>query len=875
MGQVQKIAGEEAGAISREGILSKTNKVINEAFFLDYSISGLTSTLRSLAPNFFSLLDAFSITSRQKSQLSEKWAEKKRIMEGSAVLTLLKSRSQTNNYAQAIHGMYLMATGAQRQHFSVLSSLGITVGYGNVIDQRKPGKATATTKKPRKRTPGTLFQLSQACRETARRIASSALYVTVYDNINMMVRVAEQIVGCKNAQENGTCVTIMPLHNAKLEDLAIKTLDERIKNARPLRLEDLELTEPESDLMDDALVYTILSIIVTHGGEGFEKWSENLKDTRPCSSNTIDVHQTPIHPLPAMEIDESTITGNVEIIEAITNELYPDSDHEISPEYVKIIAGDQLTIARQRSILNIRVGHEDGADSWKNIVLMPGLFHAKIADCHGLLTVHFGKSSTRSPGSLAFHNTCLDRLPILLSSLPSFRVCRDLIMVSLYARVLHLLLQVSNMNTVEEYLAKYRSWSDVQTHAKMILELYADAGRVQELRQPRETAEHQRIAKIKAEQDATKSLQAAARALARKGPVNPSISPVPAAAASVSSSKLAQSGLKKEDQGDMVFENAVLFMRDALFTRLFADAVKAGDSGLVILMLKMWTFSYRGSGRSKYAHELLHLFHNLVNVWSEDLRYVITQNWLLNPTGKPNAFVEIDLVQEHLNFWVKKIYKADGDSHSWDWLSLVSPCIDVLRRLSTKLNVELGSRQGKTHSVPDLQKDIHALMGVLKEHEVYVVKLGRGLDANDTPAPDILSAGLSALSHGTTTNPLSEFNAQYDRLRERRNMTPVSALAHDNPSSNAAQQSSPTMAPSPIMVDSDPSHEGANESDDGLEFEDEDQISDFDEFEVESPTLMRFEEDDVALDMDEMDLGIEFVDEDGLDSEEDENDGDF
>ena len=408
---------------------------------------------------------------------------------------------------------------------------------------------------------------------------------------------------------------MLPLYNAKLEDLRTQTLDERITNAGPLRLEDLELTEPEGTLMNDALVHTILSIIVTHGGEGFAKWSEDLKNSQPHSSDTIDVHQTPIHPLPAMEIDESTITGNVEIIEAIVAELHPNCENEGLPEYIKIIAGDQLTIARQRSILNIRVGHEDGADSWKHIVLMPGLFHAKIADCHGLLTAHFRKSSTRSPGSLAFHNTCLDRLPIVLSSLPSFRVCRDLIMVSFFARVLHLLLQVSNTNTIEEYVKQYTSWIDLQEHAKKILERYTDADRVQELRQPRERAEHQRLAKLKAEQEKTRSLAAAARALARSGTSTPALEPTIAPI---------QYGLKEEDQGDMVFENAVLFLRDALLTRLFADAVKAGDSGLVILVLKLWTFAYRGSGRSKYAHEMLHLFHNLMNVWSKGLRYAVS-----------------------------------------------------------------------------------------------------------------------------------------------------------------------------------------------------------------------------------------------------------
>lgn len=227
---------------------------------------------------------------------------------------------------------------------------------------------------------------------------------------------------------------------------------------------------------------------------------------------------------------------------------------------------------------------------------------------------------------------------------------------------------------------------------------------------------------------------------------------------------------------------------------------------------------------------------------------------------------------------LQKIYKADGDAHSWDWLALVSPCIDVLRRLSMKLNVELGSRQGSKHSVPDLQKDINALMDVLKEHEVYNVKLGRGLDANDTPVPDIISAGLSALSHGTTTNknPLAEFNAQYNCLRERRNLKPVSALVdnvNDQPLHSESVNHSPYSAHSHSFgseVTNEGQHEeDTNESEAGQEDNNQVPVSDLYELEEESPTLTRLEEDDVALDMDELDL-----EEDGLDSECEDDDDD-
>lgn len=32
---------------------------------------------------------------------------------------------------------------------------------------------------------------------------------------------------------------------------------------------------------------------------------------------------------------------------------------------------------------------------------------------------------------------------------------------------------------------------------------------------------------------------------------------------------------------------------------------------------------------------------------------IVLDNWLLNPTGNPDSWVELDLVQEHLNYWIK------------------------------------------------------------------------------------------------------------------------------------------------------------------------------------------------------------------------------
>ena len=74
--------------------------------------------------------------------------------------------------------------------------------------------------------------------------------------------------------------------------------------------------------------------------------------------------------------------------------------------------------------------------------------------------------------------------------------------------------------------------------------------------------------------------------------------------------------------GDMVFKNAVLFLRDGLILREFSDAIKCGDSGRVLLVLKLWALSFRGSGRAKYAYEVLHLLHNITHVWPKLVVFV-------------------------------------------------------------------------------------------------------------------------------------------------------------------------------------------------------------------------------------------------------------
>ncbi|KAG6834673.1 hypothetical protein H0H93_008150 [Arthromyces matolae] len=176
------------------------------------------------------------------------------------------------------------------------------------------------------------------------------------------------------------------------------------------------------------------------------------------------------------------------------------------------------------------------------------------------------------------------------------------------------------------------------------------------------------------------------------------------------------------------------------------------------------------------------------------------------------------------------------------------------------------------YRVPNLEKDLATLMDSLKEHEVYVYKEGRVLDARDSPVADVISTGLAALIHGSPQTPIADFNAMFDRLRKRYRLTPVSDLTEAYSELNVEAvtavgtnaNGNPNASSSANTVD---------EVNDGSDSQDSDSESNLDANEyllVTSPTLPRVDEDDVALEMDEWDLDEE--PEDDGDSEDEDVD---
>ena len=114
------------------------------------------------------------------------------------------------------------------------------------------------------------------------------------------------------------------------------------------------------------------------------------------------------------------------------------------------------------------------------------------------------------------------------------------------------------------------------------------------------------------------------------------------------------------------------------------------------------------------------------------------------------------------------IYKAHGSNASWQWLAMITPCIDILRRLASQIHIDLGSRQGVKHTSPELDRDVNELTESLSEQAIYTYQPGRVIDTDKPIVPNAVAEGWNQLF-----TPLNDFNNALRRLQARCRMTPI------------------------------------------------------------------------------------------------------
>ncbi|KAJ7245530.1 hypothetical protein C8J57DRAFT_1679531 [Mycena rebaudengoi] len=169
------------------------------------------------------------------------------------------------------------------------------------------------------------------------------------------------------------------------------------------------------------------------------------------------------------------------------------------------------------------------------------------------------------------------------------------------------------------------------------------------------------------------------------------------------------------------------FMRVTLWYMELCAAIAEGDIGRVFEVLKLLRFSFWGAGSTNYGNELLELACNFLLEYSDDLKTAVLNNYLVNPSGLAGHWLPLDLLQEHFNFWIKRLFNSK--SHDFDSTHLadrVGLNISGISDLREKFPGLFGlKRNGQRHTDATTIHDINRLGSHFRKNHILEYDAGR------------------------------------------------------------------------------------------------------------------------------------------------------
>lgn len=138
------------------------------------------------------------------------------------------------------------------------------------------------------------------------------------------------------------------------------------------------------------------------------------------------------------------------------------------------------------------------------------------------------------------------------------------------------------------------------------------------------------------------------------------------------------------------------------------------------------------------------------------LRTAILNNWLVNLAGKRGHFLELDLMQEHFNFWLEELAQHKGKEFDEEWYrDVLSMHVHHFLRLKDEMEAEVQvAPRRKTHTEPHLQNEYQEALRVFREHDLHRHHKGRDYGFH---AVDDYSAGMKLLQQ---SKKMSELNKE-------------------------------------------------------------------------------------------------------------------
>ncbi|KAG0347979.1 hypothetical protein BGZ54_004746, partial [Gamsiella multidivaricata] len=358
-------AHTELNALTALQSLRQPTTEISSESIESFSLEHIEKQLQRTSPNIVRVLQGFALANHKTSDLENT----------SFVATigslLLHHRSQKSNYFQMMIGLFLYSTGCPKRVVTVLSQAGLSVSYQTICNA--------------------LRALTKAALAKVQSMVLEQPWFLVYDNINIPNRKYDQRGNNIDTFENGTTATVVIG-----EDLGHPQAPAQVPRD-PVTLMDLLPDNENRAHFRTVSQYNLVHVLQRH----FDIYNRHCSIRIPALS-PLPVKRTETFPMPSMKIDQSTVEGNLEIIETVMKSALKLSDEWFDGDVRVVVAGDQLTVCRVGSLKSLR-----GTDITSTI-----------------LRTHYGSVST--PGSLAFNIAMLERKRVNLDT-PDFHAADEIL----------------------------------------------------------------------------------------------------------------------------------------------------------------------------------------------------------------------------------------------------------------------------------------------------------------------------------------------------------------------------------------------------------------------------------------------------------------
>ncbi|THH07072.1 hypothetical protein EW146_g9429 [Bondarzewia mesenterica] len=183
----------------------------------------------------------------------------------------------------------------------------------------------------------------------------------------------------------------------------------------------------------------------------------------------------------------------------------------------------------------------------------------------------------------------------------------------------------------------------------------------------------------------------------------------------------------KQFDGDWPLANCMMLMRNGIWFLEYCKAVALGDIGRTWEVIKLLIFTFAGAGNTNYTAYLVEMYCNITYDYPEATREALFNNWLVNLQGQPGHFLELDLMQEHFNFWLEELAQHKGKEFDDDWYrEVLSMHVHHFIRLTKEMEANVNLKERRTNHVePHMDNELREVIRLCREHDLHVRRQGR------------------------------------------------------------------------------------------------------------------------------------------------------